>query len=530
MKTFRFLFALIALPLFFAACSSDETAQPQTEQKPDDQNALFTVQVTDISAVMATVSVEPKQESQTYYWDVLSDADFKQAEDKGIDDYLQWMLNKRLMEELGLNFPDAIKAMTSQGKDSSTVTGLVPGSTYHAIAVGIDGEGFSTTEVVAVEFRTTDPIVSQNTFSVTIDEHSHNGARITVDTSNDDPYFLDVAPVDTEAEEQLTDRELAENLLNRYLTWGGVADLCHSGDYSYTDTERKPGWEYRVVVFGYDKGMITTDVHTYPLVTLPGGDPAVCTFKFDHTFSSYTYSKFSYTPSDNNVVYMADVIEEDYYQQYVDLAGGNEQKAMEDLLKQFIDTYSADFSTRMETVDMISSVGELTLDVYAKPETEYRMWAVCIDQQGRPVAPFVSSEVFRTPELQVSTAALELKEYTWYNGDELYKADPGRFANARGYAVLSVKVAPSANAAHWYLYAYLGDLTESSDRSVINNLVAAGEQAMDQTEMLIICYWGETTICGVAVDDNNGFGPILRQVVDLTEEGASPVPDSFKKH
>ncbi len=522
MKTYRFLFALIAVPLLSAACSSDENA-PQ----PAADDAAFTVRVTDVSAVMATVSVEPKEKSQTYYWDVLSDADFRVTLKNGIDDYLQWMLNSRLMDEMGMNFPEAIKTMTSQGSDSSTVTGLEPGSIYHALAVGIDSEGFSTTGVVSVEFRTPDPIVSQNTFQVTIEEPSHNGARITVDTSNDDPYFLDVVPVDTEAAEQPTDRELAENLLSRYLTWGGVDDLCHTGDYSYTDTERKPGWEYRVVVFGYDKGMITTEVHTYPLTTLPGGDPAACEFRFDYTFSSHTYSQFTYTPSDDHVVYMADVIEESYYQQYVSLAGGDEQKAMEDILAQFIDTYAADFSSRMETVDIISSVGEVTLDVNAEPETEYRMWAVCVDQQGRPLAPFATSGAFRTPEKQVSTAALQLKEYTWYNGDDLYKADPVQFANTRGYAVLSVRVEPTADAAHWYLYAYLGDLTESLDRSVINNLVAAGEQAMDQTEMLIICYWGETTICGVAQDASGAFGPILRQVVDLTEEGASPVPSTF---
>lgn len=94
--------------------------------------------------------------------------------------------------------------------------------------------------------------------------------------------------------------------------------------------------------------------------------------------------------------------------------------------------------------------------------------------------------------------------------------------------MLAVQVEPTADAAHWYLYSFLGDLRESSDRSVINNLVMVGEPAKDQTEMLIICFWGENTICGVAQDEAGNYGPILREVVDLTKEGASAVPSELR--
>lgn len=523
MKLFRLLAVSFALAMGMAACSDDETAPADAPEQELD----FAVRVSDISAVMATVTVEPRDAAMTYYWDVLDDADFQTASDKGIDHYLQWMLEKRLMGEWQLNFPEAIALMTSQGKDGSTVTGLEPGSKYHALAVGIDSEGFATTEVVSVEFSTLDPIVSQNTFRITVADASHGGARIEVETSNDDPYFLEVVPVDETADPAPTGEELAETLLNRYLTWGGMADLCHTGDYGYTEEGCKPGWSYRVVVFGYDGGMITTAVETVPFTTLSGGDPASCDFRFDYTFSTYSYSQFTYEPSDDRVVYMADLIEESYYQLYLNQAGGDREKAMNEVLNRFIETYSVDFSTRMETVDMISSFGELTLDINVEAETEYRMWAVCVDQQGNPAAPFVLSEVFRTPEKRISTAALSLAGYTWYDGDELFRSDPETFAGARGYAVLALSLEPSSDAAHWYCYAFYGDLTESSERNVVNNLLRAGTETMDATEMLIVCYWGENTVCGVALDEAGDYGPILKQVVDLTKEGASPVPSTL---
>lgn len=44
----------------------------------------------------------------------------------------------------------------------------------------------------------------------------------------------------------------------------------------------------------------------------------------------------------------------------------------------------------------------------------------------------------------------------------------------------------------------------------------------DAVDQLLAVYWDENTICGVAADAEGNYGPVIRQMVNLTKEGASP--------
>ena len=533
MKRQFFLLRIVALLAGFAsvACSSnDEPVMPPVDPVDPVGPSLFEISVSDISAVGVTIGISPADKQSTYYWDVLDDNDFSVMERNGVNDYLQWFLEERLMGEFGYSFTEAVKMMTSSGDEDYEMSGLEPGTKYHVIAVGINSEAYATTEVVSKEFTTLAPVSSDNTFSSEVSDVGHTSARIAVETANADPYFLDIRPVGID--EGLTDAEYARYLIDLYTSWGGLPERCHAGDKTISNTEMdaelKPGWKYEVIAFGYQDGMITTDVTRVPMETLSGGDPASCSFAFDYTLAAYTYSNFVTTPSEPLAVYVSDVIEESLYQHYLDFYGGDREQVMNAVLKSMVDFYAEDFHSRVETVEAIAQVGETNFDMNLTPDTEYRMWAVCVDQYGQAAAPFAVGEPFRSLKQEPSTAGIALKEYHWYDGDALYEAEPETFASARGYAVLAVLAEPTADAAHWYLYSFLGDLTGSSDRNVINNLVGMGDSSKDQTEMLIICYWGENTICGVAQDAAGNYGPILREVVDLTKEGASPVPSDFR--
>lgn len=530
MKRQFLLRGIAALLIGFAAigCSDDDPVTPVDPIDPDP--ALFTITLSDVTAVGVTISVAPADKQMTYYWDVLDDNDFQVMSRNGVNDYLQWFLNSRLMGDMGYSFSESISMMTSAGDEDYEMTGLDPGAKYHVIAVGINSEAYATTDVVSKEFSTLAPVVSNNTFQVTLSEVGHTDVQVAVEASNDDPYFVDIRPVGID--EGMTDQEFAYYLIDLYSSWGGLPERCHTGGCTVSNTEldmaMKPGWKYEVIVFGYTDGMVTTEVLREPLETVSGGDPAECGFSFEYTPAVYAYSRFVTIPTNPLAVYISDVIEENAYQQYLSLYGGDREKVMNEILKSMVDSYAADFHSRVETVEVLAQTGTSDFNINLTPDTEYRMWAVCVDQYGNATAPFVVEESFRTPEQKLSTAEIGLAGYTWYDGDELYKADPQTFASARGYAVLAVQVEPTADAAHWYLYSFLGDLRESSDRNVVTNLQMVGDQAMDQTEMLIICFWGENTICGVAQDADGNYGPILREVVDLTKEGASPVPSGFR--
>lgn len=518
-------FTMLSAALFSAGCSSDDDPVDGPVAEP-----LFEIAVSDISAVGATIGVTPADRLSPYYFDVLDESDFRTAQRNGIDNYLQWMLEERLMGDLNYSFSEAVSLMTSVGKDEAVLEGLDPGTKYYVIAVGIDTEAYATTEVETKEFRTLDAVTSDNTFRIAVSELTQTNLRVAVTTSNDDPYFLDIQPVGMD--EGMSDSEYAAYLASRANSWGVLAGHSFAGSCSVTlkelDLQLKPGWRYEVVVFGYENGLVTTPVERLPVEMPAGGDPASCTFRFDYELATYDRSRFTFTPSDPLAVYIGDVIRESEYQQYLAYCGGDHEKTMRELLDVLIDYYANDFRSRVETIDVVAQMGTLELSSNLVPDTDYRLWAVCIDQQGNPVAPSVTSEPFHSLVIESSDASVALTSYCWYDGDELYKADPKIFASARGYAVLALQAQPSASAVHWYIYSFLGDLRESSDRNVIKNLWSMGEAAMDQTEMLIICYWGENTICSVAEDAAGNYGPIGREVVLLDKAGATPVSSSLR--
>lgn len=511
--------------------SNDDPVDPVPPAPDPVESSLFIITLDELTALSVNMHVSPADKRMTYYFDVLDDNDFRMASERGIDNYLQWMLNDLLMGEYGYSFSEAVRLMTSVGDDNAELSDLEPGAKYHAIAVGIDDEGYATTEVVAKEFTTLPAAVSDNTFRITVANVGHTDADITVATANGDPYFLDVQPVG--ADEGMDEGVFARYLIGYYTSWGGLPERCLAGSRTVglkrdLDVELKPGWKYEVVVFGYDNGMVTTPIERVPLNTLTGGNPASCGFAFDYELALYDYSSFTFMPSDPLAVYLGDVIDEASYQQYLAYCGGDPDKAMREVLNTLIDYYAADFQTSVETVNAIAQLGTTELSINLEQDTEYRVWAVCISQQGDPVAPFVVGEPFRSMKNGTTDAGVELADIRWYDGDELYAADPRTFASARGYAVLALQAKPSASAAHWYIYSFLGDLSASSDRNIVKNLMMMGDSAMDQTEMLIICYWGENTICSVAMDEAGNYGPIGREVVNFTKEGASPVPSQFR--
>lgn len=151
---------------------------------------------------------------------------------------------------------------------------------------------------------------------------------------------------------------------------------------------------------------------------------------------------------------------------------------------------------------------------------------VAIDQKGVPVAPFIISETYTVEENTAALAEVSIDSYAWYDGAELAQLDPINFAGFEEYAVLLLKVSHNDKAAHWWTGCFMGDLSnpdEYSDRSIINNLVTYGiPEFKDAVDQLLAVYWDENTICGVAADAEGNYGPVIRQVVNLTKEGASP--------
>lgn len=507
---------LWSLLFLFAGCSD---ANNEKNDPPQPENQLFEITVQNVKAVMAEVVVEPLDPTMTYYTDVLNDADFQQAMQYGFDDYLQWWIGE-LMQSYEMTYNQVVKMITSQGHEDYTLTSLNPETLYHALAVGIDADGYTTTEVVSISFTTDKAVVSNNTFEVELSEIGHYGLTVAVEPSNEDRYLLTVEP--KILLEGKSDEQIAEEIINGGLAWGGIEEMLHSGSITSKEEELKPGWEYEVILFGYENGLATTPLKRVPFSALAGGDPAACQFTMTPEFEPFS-THVTIVPSDNTVVYIADVIEEEYLEMLV-AEFGSEEQALAENLEALIDFYDEELGGRAASVNLITTCRRVEFDFTHKPETSYRIWAAAVDQRGNLLAPVRTTAPFRTPVEQIANAQLTLTGWAYYDGDELAAMDPETFGRAKGYAVVAASVEPSGDAATWRFYVAPGDVSDYSRKTLINNLLIAPTED-NLTEQLIVCYWGTNTIWGMAMDADGHYGELFTEVVELTKEGAMPVPD-----
>ncbi len=514
-----------AVILSASACSKPEN-NSGTEQPlpPGQEEAEFSVEVSGIGTVTVNVHITAKDKDMGYYSDVLTEEDFTEAQKHGFDDYLQYVVSS-IMESQGKSYDEAVKTITSYGSDDYNITTLQPDSKYYAVAVGIDDKGKSTTEVYSKEFVTMDVEASSNTFDITVSDVTEFGAKVSVKTKNDDDYFMDIVPSGVKEEVEARGEDIRQYLIESHLAAGDLEDFILSGSKEFVAETLKPGWKYDVIAFGCKDGFANTEaaVSQFP-VKAGEEDPNLCEFEFDCTLNANKPSTFAFYPSDPTAVYVCDAMFASDYQMILESCENDAEKAGAIILDEMIGIYAGDFGTRAETLNLIGTVGPYEYSMDVEPGEDYMMWAVCVNQEGEPVGKFIVSEVFKAPDAVVSPATVNIIEYTWFDGDKLYELDPVTFKGAKGNAVVSLKVEPSADAAEWWAYVFSGDLRETSDKSIIKNLTEYGLPDMKNfTEGLVVAYWGESTICAVAKDADGNFGVPVRQYVDLTKEGATPV-------
>lgn len=517
----RFLLLATLLPvLFLAGCSSSDPVEPQNQPIVNPPEAPFTIDVKDVTATMVTVEVTPLNAEAGYYMDVLSESNYLEAQRSGIDSYLIWMVGN-LTESMEIELAEAIRMMTSYGNDGFYLTSLKPDSNYYALAVGIDEKGLSTTEVVAVPFRTLPAPQSENEIDVTITGPEEGRFTVDVTTTNEDPYVITSYPTTITGE--ISDEEIAAWVISNNMAWGAIEQITYVGDQTLYEGG-KSGWEYEVIVFGYSAGMATTPAIRKRFAVPEGGDPQACSFAMNLEFKDFDMIA-TVAPSDHSVVYISDVMEEEYYQALL-AKFSDPQQALAENLEAMISAYIAELGSRAKVVDMIATMGPLHYTMRYRAVTEYRQWCVPVDAQGNPTAPFSVGEKFMSPNEVRSDAALTLKGWTYYNGTDLYHLDPEKYKGFKGFAAVAIEVEPSDDAVEWWSYIALDDLTDRARAVIINNLLIAPTQK-NLTSQLIACYWGTNTIMGVAKDAEGNYGPLLMEVIELSKEGAAEVPDGF---
>ena len=248
-------------------------------------NNTFSVDVTNVTATGATISVTPSN-NDTYYFDLVEKEVYDQFPNGATfaAEYIAYL--KEYFESYGYTMADLL----SSGSDSYTYEGdnaLTPATNYVAFAVGVSTAGDVTTNITLKEFATLSSgsgsggsdATSQNTFAISVSGVTSTSATVSVTPSNSDTYYFDVYPKDVADQNGGLDAlavDLVVYLKELYESYGyTLANALSSGADGYTyegESALDPGTTYYAFAFGVDSdGNVTTGVTSQTFTTEASG-------------------------------------------------------------------------------------------------------------------------------------------------------------------------------------------------------------------------------------------------------------------
>lgn len=359
-------------------------------------NLSLKLSVTEITANSAHVEITPSNDEDTYYFDLLSKENYNNMVEAGVQAFLNSEIDRRV-EVSGATREEAFAKIASKGKDSYDFTNLQPVNDYVVIAFGVDEELKVSTELFSEEFTTEFVPLSENVLDITIDQVYIDGADYTVKASvGEDAYVADIWP------KSLVDELGDFGTINYYIEYNAfyMDWMTNTGDYIYeNESVWQPDRDYYVIAFGYADGEATTALYKKEFHT-EGGEPEKCTFEFTVSEIQSDKVKIKVVPSDKKVVYIWDVIDVESFNSYIS-EQGSEQAAHEyvlnGLIEQVMETEGMKRQLAVEGLGRWSgftSSDEEGADIETiwdlSPDTEYIVWAVPVDANGKPENSFAT--------------------------------------------------------------------------------------------------------------------------------------------
>ncbi|MBQ6613453.1 MAG: BACON domain-containing protein, partial [Alistipes sp.] len=134
---------------------------------------------------------------------------------------------------------------------------------YVAYCFGMNDEGVQTASVAVKEFRTTAPVPSNNTFTITIDAMTKSSVEFTVEPTTDEPYYVTIETIDVLApygpDKENSYEDLIKYLIPDYEST--IEQRTFAGKQTITNSDLGKsvnGFKtYRVVVWGFENGPTT---------------------------------------------------------------------------------------------------------------------------------------------------------------------------------------------------------------------------------------------------------------------------------
>lgn len=251
--------------------------------------------------------------------------------------------------------------------------------------------------------------------------------------------------------------------------------------------------------------------------TLPGGNPADCTFELGYKNLSSTGLTITVVSSDPSVRYWLGVTPVSGYPGDVALMGE---------VRATLEEYAANTGMPLsEVVNAVVFAGDTEYEESGlQPSTPYYIYAYAMNEDGS-AAGNLTKKRFATTDYDISTATVDLS-FRYFDGDALAVAYPESCSGYAGSVVVDASITPSEDASTWVVALANGDLSDNMlypDAQTKQAVLSAG--FFNVREKRFLAKWGTVTFLGFAADAVGVDGPLYRKVVNLTPSDALSVDE-----
>ena len=402
MKRLLYLAGLIVTSLLLSGCDKPEP-EPVV---PEDPDADFVLEVSDVTSTSCHFSVQPKNETMSYVVMLVDKADFDAFEEEYMyqDNDLEWFRNKAQEEEKELS--EWLEDFLHVGKFESDEAGLMPGTAYYLYAYGLDYDGNFTTGINKIEFSTPEIEMSDVTFDIKVTDVGLTKAKVSVTASRKDALFfmnvLSVAEYEQWGGDETAYSNHAAALVDYYIKMGQtleamVTNLGSIGTDELEFNNLKDGTEYIAYAVGIDGNFFVNSAPS--AVRFTTGKPVLSsnTFAIDIQEATFCTVKGTVTPS-NDDPFICVVQAKKQFAEY---------ESETDIMYDIVDAY-----LKWDSLDDIIYAGEVVnLEEISSlsPETEYEV--LCFGWNDAPTTAltrvsFTSAAAGGRPQAQEFTFVL----------------------------------------------------------------------------------------------------------------------------
>ena len=434
---------------------------------------------------------------------------------------------------MGYTEEQILSAMFLKGEQTLQAEGLNANTEYvYLIAAFVieDNNLLIASEASEGTYTTGDVAKSELTFDISVTDVEQMRAAIKITPSDLEAAFVWMCQaydgVSTPAE--VMDAIVAANkswLDMGFMSYYGVQDYTGGPGSQYKYKLDSPDTDYFVIAFGYAGG-VTSEPEMVTFRTLPGADPAECTFDLVlNETTTYGFS-FNVTPSDATTYYYGDVCVASEYDEasiVAEVEAGIQQ--MYEMNKMFSPdlTMSAMIAQYYWNGPNVMDADNLT------PDTEYTVYILALDSKtGKVVKAHKYPSFAKTKP--VGTIVPEIELIGYYSGDEEAGAIFGQPAATAGKAIAVVKynVDPAATALYSGVLEGNGMDAVEYDDAYINEMLKFywdGVSLQQPYSFFVTTWQMKQTVFAYAEDANGGKGALGRFLLCPTAEEKGNIED-----